>query len=156
MKRQVTMAEKGRGFSLPELLLVVAIIGLGVAASIPLIAEQVRSARVRAVSDEFNMSLRAVRMIAVSTRVNASMEILDNGYRYDDIYGRARSFSLPVGVRIASSTSPSIIFRPNGSVLGGGETIVFESLRGDEVLETWTFAVNMIGVTAVTHTQMEP
>jgi len=146
-----------KGLSLPELLLVVSIIGLGVAASIPIISETVRSARTRAVADEFAVALRAVRMIAVTTRADAALEIVgDNAYRYEDVYGRVRNYTLPEGVRIDSTTAPAIIFRPNGSVFNGAQQVVLHSAWGGDLRETWTFDINTIGVPRVTRATIAP
>ena len=145
--------DRSRGFSFPETLLVVSVIGLAVAASVPLINEQVRSARVRAIADEFALSLRAVRMIAVSTRQDSvlAVDLAQNCFEYTDLGGKTRRFPLPIGARIASTTDASITFRPNGSVLGGTQSVVFEALRREVIVETWTFDVNTIGIPSVTH-----
>ena len=59
-----------KGFSVGELLVVVAVLGLIVAIGIPLVSEQIRTAKIRGAADQFSMALKAVRMIAVSKRTN--------------------------------------------------------------------------------------
>lgn len=139
-----------RGFSISELLVVVAIIGIAVAIGIPLAAEQVRQAKIRGAADQLAMDLRAARMIAVSTRVASPglpftiMEEPDNYYEYDDNKGNTRHIDMPDGVRITSSTSP-ILFQLNGSVTAEGTTVLEINLT-DGVLERWTITTNILGV----------
>ena len=81
-----------RGFSLSEMLVVVAIVGLAVAIAIPLTSEQVRLAKVRSAADEFAIHLKAARMIAVTKRQDVVFTILPdpvNAYTY-------RAFRYPV------------------------------------------------------------
>ena len=58
-----------RGFSVGELLVVVAVIGLIVAIGIPIVSEQIRSAKIRGAADQYAMSLKAVRLISVGGRI---------------------------------------------------------------------------------------
>ena len=53
-----------QGFSAAELLIVIAIIGLVVAVSVPLAANQVKTARARSAADTLGVDLRAARMLA--------------------------------------------------------------------------------------------
>ncbi|HUC43223.1 MAG TPA: prepilin-type N-terminal cleavage/methylation domain-containing protein, partial [Candidatus Sulfotelmatobacter sp.] len=54
------------GFSLVELLVVLAFIGVALGVGIPLVNDQIRIADVRQVADNFATSVRAARMIAVA------------------------------------------------------------------------------------------
>ena len=64
------------GFSVGELLVVITIIALVVAIAVPLVAEQVRQAKIRGAADNYAMALQAVRMIAVTKRVQHSMTLV--------------------------------------------------------------------------------
>ena len=137
----------------------VSIIALGVAVSVPLIAESVRTARIRAAAEQFVYSLRAARMIAVSKRAPLTMTVVahpGNFYSYEDAYSRTRRTDLPDGARISSTTSATVEFQPNGSIAEVGHTAIFESgvVRPGgvfEVSERWTVTTNVIGVTNVSH-----
>ena len=151
---RVKHLSNSHGFSLPELLVVVCIIGLAVAASIPTIGEQVRSAKIRTVANQFVLTMRAARMIAVSKRADSAVQIDRDAqnFSYMDAYGRQRRIVLPKGARVAeTTTTDAVVFRPNGSVAGGTQTIVFESVRGRDVRERWIVQVNPIGGVSVVH-----
>ena len=64
-----------RGFSITELLVVLAIIGLPVAVTVPLISNQVRMAAIRSAAAEFSSDLRAARMIAVSGHKTVTVRV---------------------------------------------------------------------------------
>ena len=56
-----------RGVSLPELLVVIAILALAALVTIPLTARRVHELRLRSTADQFLVTVRAVRMVAVTT-----------------------------------------------------------------------------------------
>jgi type II secretory pathway pseudopilin PulG len=156
------MGRPTTGVTFPELLVVVSIIGLAVAASVPLITESVRSARIRAAADQLTYSLRAARMLAVTKREVVAFTVAphpENFYAYTDTYGDERRVDLPRGARISSSTAPTIDFRPNGSIAGAEHEVVLESgvegRNGFEIHERWTLRTNVIGVTSVIHERLD-
>lgn len=136
------------GFSITELLVVLAIIGLTVAVTVPLVSNQVRMAAIRSAAAEFTSNLRAARMIAVSghrtidVRVDADPA---NSYTYKDVRGVDRQIALPDGIRIVSCTPATIRFRPDGSVPGGAVTI-FEARGVSGAAERWTVETNDLGI----------
>lgn len=144
------------GVTLPELLVVIAIIGLAVAVSIPLVTDAVRASRIRVAANQFTVTLKAVRMIAVSTQSPVDLVIHAspaNAYEYTDIAGRPKRFEMPPGVRITSADS-TIAFRPNGSVTAQSATrFEVELTRGKT--EVWNVGTSMLGVSIVTHS-VEP
>lgn len=155
-----TAARAGeRGFSISELLVVLAIIGIAVAIGIPIAAEQVRQAKIRGAADQLAMDLRAARMIAVSTRVpnpGLSFTIMtepDNYYEYPDNKGNTRHIEMPDGVRITSSTSP-IMFQLNGSVDSASTTVIEIALTAS-ILERWTISTNILGVSTTDRERIE-
>src|SRR5262245_13774928 len=96
-------ASRARGFSLTEILIVVAIIGLAIAITVPLVAENVSQARIRAAADQFSVDLRAARMIAVSKRATPYLDVSvqpDPVNRYTFVNGRGetRVVQMPTGV----------------------------------------------------------
>jgi len=138
----------GRGFSIAELLVVLAIIGLSVAIAIPLVSNQIRRAAIRSTASEFASDLRAARMLAVSGRETVDVYVdadPANAYRYTGPHGgRQRRITLPDGVRIVA-TDPKITFRSDGSVPAGTVTL-FEARGADGAIERWRVDVNILGI----------
>ncbi len=69
------------GWSLLELLVVVAIIGILTAISIPLFASYWRSAAVRAGSQEMRTALLQAKQLAITTRSNVTVQVVGTGYQ---------------------------------------------------------------------------
>ncbi len=138
------LRQEARGYSIAELLVVLAIIGIAVAVGIPLANEQVRAAKARSAADQLSMDIKAARMIAVSTR-SAGLDMVvmpqpDNYYEYPDNKGNTRHIDMPKGVRITSSDSP-ITFRLNGSLDAAATTIIEIDLTVG-VIERWTVSTH--------------
>lgn len=139
------------GFSLPELLIVLAIAGLTVTIAIPLVADTMKAAAVRGAADQFTVDLRAARMIAVAKRITNDFVVSTdptNTYRYTDRDGTTRTITMPKGVRIASTSPGTISFRSDGSVSSTGTTVI-EIPVGDAV-ERWTVTTTTLGMPSAT------
>ena len=148
-----------RGFSLGELLVVVAILGLVVLVAVPLIAEQVRAAEVRAAGDQLAMSLKAARMVAVSTHADVVFTIEvdpDNKYSYTDNRGRLRETVVPSSVTITSSDG-DITFTDRGSIDSATTMdIVLEANLTSGTVDRWTISTSILGVSSVSHDRYTP
>ena len=141
-----------RGFTIAELLAVLAIGGIILAVGIPLVAEKLREAEIRGAADQFTMSLRAARMIAVSKHATVDVDVAidpDNFYEYTDAFGNLRHIDMPNSVQIVSSTDP-ISFQSNGSVAAAAVTVIEASLSGG-VIDRWTVTTPLLGVATITH-----
>lgn len=147
-----------RGFSLPELLLVVSILALCVLFTVPFVTTKMRETRLRSAAGQFAVTLRAARMVAVTagTRTPVTVRAYDagNSYEYTDSTGKLRQVQLSGGVAIVSSDSP-IVFMPNGSVDAAEPPVTrFKALH---VPEEWTVQTSLGGVPFVSHTsESEP
>jgi prepilin-type N-terminal cleavage/methylation domain-containing protein len=156
MRRRLGHSQVSRGVTLPELLVVISILGLAVVAVVPLVSEQVKKAQVRSSADQFTMSLRAARMIAVARHVPVEVRVLDadepggNAYEYTDSSGRLRRFRVPDGARIHPASASSIVFQSNGSIDPGPRTVYIEADLGRGI-ERWSIHTSLIGVTTVSH-----
>jgi len=147
---RVGSTQRSRGITLPELLVVVAIIGLAVTVAVPIITGAIQSARIRTAIDEFAISLMAARMLAVSQQAPVALTVAPdpaNYYEYRDRNGEPQRYEMPDEVRIVSSTNP-ITFQPNGMVVGGARTIL-ETRRSGGPVETWEIATSILGIATV-------
>jgi prepilin-type N-terminal cleavage/methylation domain-containing protein len=148
------------GFTLPELLIVVAILGLAIAVSVPIVAEAVNQARVRTAADQFAVDLKAARMIAVTKRATPYLDVSVqpdpiNVYSYVNGRGENRTVELPPGVRIVSPSSAyTVRFQRDGSVSGGGTTTVLRVHLSGGDQEEWRVITNALGVTRTTRTRV--
>ena len=150
-------ARRQRGVSLAELLAVVALIGLVIAVGVPLVSEQVRQAEIRGAADQYAMTLKAARMLAVSKRAAQSVTVSTdptNEYSYVNTRDETISIAMPEGVRIASSTNP-ITFQVNGSIAAAATTVIEADLNAG-VTERWTVSTGIGGVPTVTRERIEP
>jgi prepilin-type N-terminal cleavage/methylation domain-containing protein len=153
-------ASRDRGFSLPEVLIVLAIIGLAVAISVPLVSEMVNQARIRTAADQFSVDLRAARMIAVSKRATPYLDVSVqpdpvNRYTFANGRGETRVVQFPKGVRVITpSTDYTVRYLRDGSVSGGGNTTVLRVQLSGGHEEEWRVITNAMGVTRTTRTRI--
>ncbi len=146
---------RSTGFSIPELLVVVSIIGLAVAVSIPVISEHVRSAKVRSAANELLTTLRVARMIAVTQRAPVEVALLEDQFLYTDAQGRVRRIFLPPGTRMELAETPTIVvFEPDGSVTGGTELVIVGHV-GRGRIERWKLHTNAVDVGRVYHERVD-
>ena len=142
------------GFSLPEMLAVLALIGISIAIAIPLINEQVRIAEIRGCADQAGLDMRAARMIAVSKRKTIVMTINAdpvNSYSYERTDGSTRTITMPSRVKITSGSSATVTFKSDGSTAAAG-TVIFQSQVSTQT-EQWTMTVNTLGLTDLAHSR---
>ena len=71
-----------RGFTAAELLVVMAIVGILAAASVPWMITYWRSATLKAGAEELAAGLNRGRQLAISQSRNVCVEVVDNRYRY--------------------------------------------------------------------------
>ena len=153
-------ASRARGFSLTEILVVVAIMGLAIAIAVPLVAENVNQARIRTAADQFSVDLRAARMIAVGKRATPYLDVSvqpDPVNRYTFVNGRGetRVVQFPTGVRIITPTTAyTVRYLRDGSVSGGGNTTVLRVRLSKGAEEEWRVITNAMGVTRTTRTRI--
>lgn len=146
-----------RGVTLAEMLAVIALLGILVAVAVPLVAEQVRQAKIRGAADQYATTLKAARMLAVSKRAPQSVTVNvhpTNSYAYVDTRDRTRTFEMPDGVRIVSSTDP-ITFQINGSLAAAASTVIEADLN-EGVTERWTVTTGIAGVPTIERERIEP
>ena len=105
-----------RGFTLLELLIVLAILSLGVAIAFPMLASRAPAAALNGAALEVRAALAAARSTAIAENREVSFFGAANGYRIDGTFHRlplARELSVGIrgGARVA--------FFPSGGSSGG-------------------------------------
>ena len=143
---------RGGGFSLPELLAVLALIALAIAIGIPIVNEQVRMAEVRAAADNLAVHLRKARMMSVTKHKAIIFKVHAdpaNSFGYDGINLDNLDISMPDRVKITTASDGTITFMPNGSV-SIASTVVLESQVSGS-LERWTANVSTMGMATLVH-----
>jgi len=147
---------RARGFSLPELLTVMALLGIAIAIGIPIVNEQVRIAEVRAAADDLALHLRAARMIAVTQRRTVTFRVYvdpSHSFDYDRTVGVWTEFVTPERVKILEASDRSIRFKRNGSVEVASSVILESVVSGAR--ERWTATVNTMGLATLVHERVE-
>ncbi len=131
------LSSGSRGFSLLELLLVMAIMALGFVFIAPNFAKTMESVRYRSAIREVASGLRQVRGIALSQSREAVffMDVEKHIYRIDRL---AKTHHLPDFIELTLVTAESelqepgtgtIRFFPDGSATGGGVVLTWGSRR---------------------------
>jgi len=143
-----------RGVTLAEILIIVGILGVILLVAVPLTSSTLRRSAAQTTVNEFEMSLRASRVLAVTRQTPMSVTVQAdpvNRYSYTDRRGQVRQIDLPASVTITSSDSP-ITFERNGSVSGGATTVIDVALPGG-VAFTYTVSTSAIGIVETTKVQ---
>ena len=146
-----------RGFSIGEMLVVLAIMGITLAIGIPLVNEQVRIADIRSAADNLAVNLRAARMIAVSHHKDIVVTVNNetvaspntNSITYLGTTNTLKTVSMPKQVNIKSGSATSITFHSDGST-AAASTVTAECVVSSAT-ERWTLTVNTLGLVSIAH-----
>lgn len=142
------------GFSMVELLVVLAFIGVALGVGIPLINEQIRIADVRQVADNFATDVRAARMIAVAKHKSITFTVnVDptNTYSYEKTDGSQRVVTLPAQTQFAAGSTASFTFKADGSASPAATVYIRCPVSG--ATEQWLINVNSIGLVQPNHSR---
>ncbi len=122
------------GFSLPELLIVIALIGLFVLFAGPALADSFKAYKVRSVANNLATDIKALRYNAVSTRASRTMTINNqanaspNQYSYTNYKGDPITVRVEPFVNIETTSAASITFNIYGSTGASGTQTVAVSM----------------------------
>src|SRR5262245_13185600 len=147
-----------KGFSIVEMLLVLAIMGIFITFAGPAFTESYRAYKVRSASQELSVALRAVRQVAVSTRTASSLlvDTAAGSYTLTDAKGKTRTWGLPVGVAFISATPSTITFVTNGTVSTGSASIVLQGTVNGSRADRWTLDLNTVGQVTSSFSMVAP
>ena len=157
------------GVTLPELLVVVAIISLAVTVSIPLVTDVVRQARLKGSVDEFAAVLRAARWTAVNSQATAVVTIQQHptsSFEWTNLRGVVHDTVMPELVCIesvvdgASQDIGEIRFHANGGTDGVSRVTLALVGPGDGTCVAdpterngWIIRTNLLGFTKVSRVE---
>lgn len=123
-------ASRARGFTLLEMLAVILLIGIAVAAVSISVTQGLASARVRAASSELAGALRATRAQAIVRGQEQNFDVDTHANTYRDV--KQNDVRLPKGMRVSITSAKQdqpndhtgrIRFFPDGSSTGGRITL---------------------------------
>ena len=150
-RRTTGQASAEQGYSLPELLVVIALIGLFVLFAGPATKDAYRSYKVRSVADNLATDLRALRYNAVANRAPRSITINNQGalspnqYSYNNYKGVAVTVRLD-SANIETTSAASITFNINGSTGAvGNQTVAVSGAINDSRNDRYTITVTPTG-----------
>jgi prepilin-type N-terminal cleavage/methylation domain-containing protein len=149
-RRMNRQSHRNGGFSLPELLAVIAIMGLFILFGGPAMADAYKAYKVRSAADTLVTDIRALRYNAVAQRATQTLTIntqsnvsAPNQYTFVNMKGVTVLRREEVGVKIDDTSSTTISFNNTGATGSTGNLTVIMSLdvnsdRGDRYTLTVT------------------
>jgi prepilin-type N-terminal cleavage/methylation domain-containing protein len=134
MTRSATAREGG--FSLSEMLVVIALIGLFVLFGGPAMADAYRAYKVRSVADYLATDVRALRYSAVAQRASRTMTVNGQGhatapnqYTFMNAAGDTITRRIESGVNLDDSSASTVTFNTYGATGSTGSLTI--QVRGD-------------------------
>ncbi len=146
------------GFSIVEMLLVLAIMGIFITFAGPAFTQAYRAYKVRSTATELTIALRAVRQVAVSTRAASSLVVdtANRNYAWTDAKGKTRTWVLPDGVDFVTVNPATITFATNGTVATGSATLALQGTVASGRADRWTLDLNTVGRVTSTFSTVVP
>ena len=158
------MPARERGFSLPELLAVIALMALMILFGGPAMADGFRSYKVRSAADILQTDVRALRYAAVASRTTMTMSLNNqshatapNQYSFTNSKGQAITRPIEHGVNLETTSAASITFGITGSTgVTSTQTLVvsmpINATRGDR----YTISVTPSGTVQTAYATYTP
>lgn len=151
------------GYSLSELLVVIALMGLFILFGGPAMADAYRAYKVRATANVLATDMRALRYVAVTTRAPRTMTLntvghltAPNQYTFVNAKGESVTRRVESGVNIDAASATSITFGITGGTGSASQTVLvsmnINALRGDR----YTVAVSPTGTVTTSFAYYTP
>ncbi len=145
-----------RGFSLPELLVVLAIIGILVAVTTPAFAQWLRAYKVRTTAEAMQGTLRLVRNVAVARASNVDVLFKLTEFTWTNALGQQRLFRVPVGVTISNLIDPTngdtVTMKSSGQVADPSKTLEVTGMVSQGVNHVWEVSFTASGKVSLERT----
>jgi len=147
------------GYSLPELLIVIALIGLFVLFGGPAMADAYKAYKVRSVANNLSLDLRALRYNAVATRSPRTMTINNqadatapNRYSYANYKGDPITVRIEQWVNIETTSAASIGFNIYGATgVSGSQTVSVSMAINGTRNDRYTISVSPTGTVSTAY-----
>jgi prepilin-type N-terminal cleavage/methylation domain-containing protein len=148
-----------RGYSLTEVLLVLAVLGIALAVTIPAMSQFMRSYSAKVSADEFVGHLRLARHLSIARHTPVSFTVNSNSYSLPDwaagnlATAPQRSYDLAGAVSVVSGTG-TVTFQPDGTVSAGSGTIRLEIDLNSDFTGRYDVEVSASGKVSSTYTRV--
>lgn len=153
------MRRSQRGYSLTELLLVLGILGIALAISIPALGQYMRSYSARVGADEFVSHMRLARHLAIARHQPVTFTSTADGYSLPDWQAQdlatanARTYELPRGCSLVSGAG-DVTFRSDGTVSTGATTMRIQIDINGETTGRYDIGISNAGQVKATYTKV--
>jgi len=142
-----------RGFSLPELLTVLALMGLFIIFGGPAMSEGYRAYKVRAAADNLTTDIRALRYNAVTNHGSRTMTInnqtnatVPNTYSFVNSAGNTVTITMDAGINIETGSATTLTMNSNGSTgSAGNATVSVSGMINDSRNDRYTITITPTG-----------
>jgi prepilin-type N-terminal cleavage/methylation domain-containing protein len=151
--------QRQRGYSLTEVLLVLAVLGIALAVTLPAMSQFMRSYSAKVSADEFVAHLRLARHLSIARHTPVSFTVNANSYSLPDwasadlATAPQRSYNLAGTVAVVSGTG-TVTFQPNGTVSAGSGTIRLEIDLDGQWTGRYDVQVSAAGKVSATYTKV--
>jgi prepilin-type N-terminal cleavage/methylation domain-containing protein len=148
-----------RGYSLTEVLLVLAVLGIALAVTMPAMSSFMRSYSAKVSADEFVGHLRLARHLSIARHTPVSFTVNANSYSLPDwaagdlATAPQRTYDLAGAVSVVSGTG-TVTFRPDGTVSAGSGTIRLEIDLNTDFIGRYDVDVSAAGKVGSTYTRV--
>jgi len=152
------------GFSIAELMTVIALMSLLILFGGPAMADAFRSYKVRSTADILSTDVRALRYAAVAGRTSLTMTLKNqddstspNQYTFTNFKGDTVTRRLESGVNIETSSAASITFSAMGATGQSSNQTLVVSMPVNELRgERYTISVTPSGTVSAAYTTYTP